>query len=79
MLHTHYMRSGASSHRLYFFMMPTATSFDLVIRRLPSAIKSSLVDADTFSQLASEPWEEETVPNVLDKHPKVYFTCMAAS
>ena len=59
MFHPHYIRSGASGHRLYFFMMPTASSFPLVIRMLPSAIKSSLVDADTFSQLASEPWEEE--------------------
>ena len=63
MFHPHVMtRSGASSHRLYFFMMPTATSFPFVIRMLTSAIKSSLVDAVTFSQLASEPWGGDNVP-----------------
>ena len=63
MFHPHYItRSGARIHRLYFFMMPTTTSFPLVIRMLPSAIKSSLVDADMFSQLASEPWGGDDVP-----------------
>ena len=59
MFHPHYTRLGASPHSLCFFMMSAATSFPLTSTMLPSVIKSSLVDADTFSQLASEPWGEE--------------------